>query len=271
MASKRSFVDQLENFRREAYVAAQYLYSEMAVQHAASKSSRLLGRLNQTPRFWSTHSAACQEAAYLTLGRVFDTKSDFNVNELLNTFESSLSLFSRQALAERKRDGKASDPSWLANYLEGAHYPTAKDVTRLRAKTAEYRAIYDRAIKPARHKYIAHREKVDQAEVQKLFGGGKVRELWRMVTFLYSLYEALSQQQHNGRKPVLGRMRYSVKVIFDSESHGSAPHEAVVAETKQLMAFIETATPQPLLERTRKPRLRSTARKSSAPSGHQPR
>lgn len=251
MATKGSFVDQLENFRREAYVAAQYLYSEMAVNHAASKSPRLLGRLNQTPRFWLTHSAACQEAAYLALGRVFDTKSDFNVNKLLDAFASSLTQFSRQALGNRKRDGKPTDPPWLADYLNGAHYPTTKDVARLRAKTAEYCAIYDRAVKPARHKYIAHREKVDQVDVQKLFGGGKVRELWRIVTFLYALYQALWEQYHNGRKPVLGRLRYSVKVIFDSKHQGSAPHEAIVAEAKQLMKFLETATPNPSLQLTR--------------------
>lgn len=245
MASKRSFLDQLENFRREAYVAAQYLYSEMAVQHAASKSSRLLNRLNRTPRFWLTHGAACQEAAYLTLGRVFDTKSDFNVDALLNAFESNLLSFSREALSQRKRDGKAEEPSWLPEYLASAYYPTVKDVARLRLKVAEYRAVYDRAVKPARHKYIAHREKVDHAEVQQLFGGGKVKELWRLVTFLYSLYECLWNQYHNGRKAVLRPGRYSVKAIFGSKHHGSAPHEAVVAETKELMAFIENATPNP--------------------------
>lgn len=250
MASKRSFLDQLQNFRREAYVAAQYLYSEMAVQHAASKSSRLLNRLNRTPRFWLTHGAACQEAAYLTLGRVFDTKSDFNVDALLNAFEANLSRFSREALSERKRDGRPDEPSWLPEYLAAAHYPTIRDVARLRLKVAEYRSVYDRAVKPARHKYIAHREKVDHADVQQLFAGGKVKDLWRLVTFLYALYECLWNQYHNGRKAVLRPGRYSVKVIFDSKHHGSAPHEAVVAETKELMAFIEKATPNPSLERT---------------------
>lgn len=249
MASKRSFLDQLENFRREAYVAAQYLYSGMAVQHAASKSSRLLNRLNRTPRFWLTHGAACQEAAYLTLGRVFDTKSDFNVHALLNAFESNLSSFSREALSERKRDGKSAEPSWLPDYLASAYYPTVKDVARVRLKVVEYCAVYDRAVKPARHKYIAHREKVDHADVQQLFGEGKVKELWRLVTFLFSLYECLWNQYHNGRKAVLRPGRYSVKVIFDSKHHGSAPHEAVVAETKELMTLLENAPLYPSLER----------------------
>lgn len=242
MASKRSFLDQLENFRKEAYVAAQYLYSEMAVQHAASKSPRLLSNLNRTPRFWLTHGAACQEAAYLTLGRVFDTKSDFNIDALLNAFQVNLPSFSREALSERKRDGRTQDPEWLPKYLDAAYYPTIKDVARLRLKVTEYRAVYDRAIKPARHKYIAHREKVDHADVQELFAGGKVVDLWRLVTFLYALYECLWNLYHNGRKPVLRPRRYSLKAIFESKQHGNAPHEEVIAETKELMAFIEKAT-----------------------------
>ncbi|HZE62064.1 MAG TPA: transposase [Burkholderiales bacterium] len=256
--SRKDFLTQLDNFRHEAYVAAQYLYSEMAVQHAASKSKKLLNRLNLTPRFWLTHSAATQAAAYLSLARVFDKSSAYNVDALLNTFEASLSLFSREALAERKRDGKAKDPEWLAGYLEEAHYPTQKDVDRLRSRVAAQRVVYERAIEPARHKYIAHRVKVDQDEVKALFGAGLVKELWRMVTFLYALYTALSQQYINGRKPILRPLRYSVRTIYDSARSDGAPHEAIVAETRRLMELLETVTPNSSIERTSN-RLRRSA------------
>jgi hypothetical protein len=243
MGRHKSFLAQLDNFRHEAYVAAQYLYSEMAVQHAASKSEKLLNRLNLTPTFWLTHSAATQAAAYLCLARVFDKSSSYNVDALLNSFEASLDLFSRESLSARKQEDRAAPPAWLEEYLERAHYPTTRDVERLRKKVAEYRTVYLRAIEPARHKYIAHRVKTEHKEVQALFADGKVRELWRMVTFLYALYEALWQQYHNGRKAILRPMRYSVKTIFDAAQQSSAPHEAIVAETKKLMKFIETATP----------------------------
>lgn len=249
MTRHRDFLVQLENFRREANSAAQFLYSEMAVQHAASKSKKLLNRLNTAPTFWRTHGAACQTAAYVCLGRVFDTKSRFNVNELLNSFEANLQIFSREALAARKRDGESTEPVWLQEYLHKSHYPTTQDVQRLRAKVAEYREIYDRAIKPARHKYIAHREKEEHTEVQALFSGGKIRELWRLVSFLQALHRALWEQYHNGRRPILRPLRYSVKVIYDSRFHSSDPHERIVAETKGLMEFIETSTPESHIER----------------------
>ncbi|MCA3083534.1 MAG: transposase [Rhodocyclaceae bacterium] len=241
--SRKNFLTQLDNFRHEAYVAAQYVYSDMAVQHAASKSKKLLGRLNLTPRFWQTHSAATQAAAYLSLARVFDKSSAFNVDALLNTFESSLHLFSREALADRKRDGKAQDPDWLRDYLDRSYYPTKSDVDRLRRKVEAQRIVYERAIEPARHKYIAHRVKVEPNEVSALFGAGKLKELWRMVTFLYALYEALWEQYHNGRRPVLRRLRYSVRVIYEDARPGSAPHEAIVAETRKLMELLESTMP----------------------------
>lgn len=252
MARHRDFLIQLQNFRHEAYSAAQYLYSGMAVQHAASKSKPLLNRLNVTPTFWLVHGAACQTAAYVCLGRVFDTKSRYNIDALLDSFEANLAIFGKEALANRKRDGRNDDPDWLADYLEKSHYPTAHDVQRLRTKVAEYRKIYDRAIKPARHKYIAHREKEDHSEVQALFAGGKVKELWRLVSFLYALYEALWQQYHNGRRPILRPTRYSVKAMYDSSVQSSTPSERVVADTKKLMEFLEQASINPTINSVRR-------------------
>lgn len=269
MSDHRQFLNQLENFRQEAHAAAQYLYSDMAVQHAASKSKKLLNRLNMTPTFWLTHRAGMQVAAYVTIGRVFDTKSRYNISALLDAFEDGLSEFSREALAERKREGRAKDPEWLAEYLANSHYPTKRDVERLRKKVTEYREVYDRAVKPARHKYIAHREKREHGEVQALYRGGKVRELWRMTTFLYALHEALWQQYHNGRKPVLRPLRYSVKRIYDSKEKGrTQPHESVITQTRVLMDFLENATSNTTsntdaLPRSADSRPRSASRRSA--------
>lgn len=247
MTRYRCFEVQLENYRREAATAAQYIYAEMAIQHAASKSEKLLTRLNNTPIFWLSCGAALQSAAYISLGRVFDTTSKYNVAALLDAMEKNLALFQREALASRKRDGKEIDPPWLLEYLDDAYYPTIKDVNRLRALVEKYRAVYERAIKPARNKYLAHREKEDHAEVKALFAGGTVRELWRLATFLYQLHEVLWEQLHNGRRPVFRSLRHSVKSIYDATSQRTSPHERMVADVKKLMHFIETASPNTAL------------------------
>lgn len=110
MTIGNKFLTQLKNFDSETRNAASYAYAYLAIDQAASRSQLLLDRLNDTPTFWLTVSAACQTAAYITLGRIFDNKSPYNVDQLLKAAESNLSLFQRPALAERKREGKGSDP-----------------------------------------------------------------------------------------------------------------------------------------------------------------
>jgi hypothetical protein len=260
VTAHRQFEVQLKNLQNEAGTAARYIYADMAIQHAASRSQKLLNRLNRTPTFWIACGAAFQSAAYISLGRIFDTKSRFNVAALLDAMEADSTLFGREALATRKRDGKTADPPWLQDYLRDAYYPTYKDVARLRKKLTNYRTIYERAIKPARNKYLAHREKQDHAEVSALFGSGTVKDLWRLTTFLLQLHSVLWELLHNGTRPVFRPLRYSVKTIFDADTQRSQTHEYIVREVKELMHFMEHAMPNHPLERTRRKR-RATERK----------
>lgn len=222
----------------------------MAVQHAASESKRLLGRLNRTPTYWLTSAAAFQTAAYISFGRIFDNKSRYNVNALLDAAERDIALFQRSALADRKRNGKTADPPWLTDYLNEAFYPTIKDFQRLRRKVDDYRAIYERVIKPARNKYIAHRERHGHVEVQALFQRGKLKDLWRLTTFLLQLNDVLCGLLHNGRKPQFRAVRYSINSIFNSDSPRTSAHEYIVHDVKNLMHLIENATPNHLLQTT---------------------
>jgi hypothetical protein len=250
MTQHRQFTVQLESFQNEAKNAACFVYGEMAVQHAASKSRKLLGRLNRTPTFWLVSAVAFQTAAYISFGRIFDRSSRYNVDALLHAAEREIALFQRDALAERKRDGKPTDPPWLDDYLNKAFYPSLKDFQRLRRRVAQHRAVYERIIRPARNKYIAHRERHGHAEVQQLFGGGKLRELWRLTTFLLQLNEALWELLHNGRKPRLRPIRYSIRSIYDSKSSRSSAHEYIVQDVKNLMEVIGSAPPNPSIQRT---------------------
>jgi len=239
MARHHEFLVQLENFRHETTIAAQYFYAEMAVQYAAHKSPKLRSRLNETPSFWNVHMAATQAAAYFTVARIFDTKSRYNVDALLDAFESNLHLFSRSALDARKSEGSATRPGWLDEYLLDAHYPTAQDVKRLRAHVKRHRAFYDRAVKPVRNEYLAHRVKQENSEVQALYGRGKVKEFSKTVAFLLSLHDALLQQHLNGRKPTLRPIRYSVKTMYDHASERSGPHERIIGQIRTLMGRLE--------------------------------
>lgn len=248
MNNHRKFEVQLENLRHEVGVAARYIYADMAIEHAASKSPKLLNRLNHTPTFWIACGGAFQSAAYISLGRIFDVTSKYNVSALLDTLEANLHIFQHEALAERKRDGNTVDPPWLVEYLAKSYYPTTKDATHLRQKVDDYRVIYERAVKPARNKYLAHREKQEHSEVNALFGGGTIKDLWRLTTFLLQLHSVLWEMLHNGKKPIFRPIRYSVKTIFDAKTQRSQTHESIIHEVKKLMSFIETAIPVPSIK-----------------------
>lgn len=241
MKPDHSFERQLSNLDRESTVIANYVYAEMAIQHAASRSEALLNRLNRTPTFWITCNAALQSAAYIAIGRVFDLKSPYNLDALMVAMEKNLPLFGRRALAERKRDGKSIDPPWLHDYLNKAYYPKQADIARIRKHIANYRAVYERAFMPVRHQYLAHRQAHGSEKVQQLFAKGKVKELWRLSTFLLRLHSALWGLLHNGRKPVLRPIRYSARVMYDSSSHRTGVHEYIVRDTREVMKFLETA------------------------------
>jgi len=244
MSRFNNFKIQLENLRNEADTVAKYVYSDMAIKHAASQSKNLLYRLNKTPMFWLTCGAALQTSAYISIRRVFDKSSDarYTIWKLLDSFQSNLQIFQRDALADRKRNGNQQDPSWLAEYLDNAYYPSLKDVDEIRNMVQLHSEICTRIIRPATDKYLAHREKQDHTEVRDLFARGEVQELWTLSTFLIQLSNVLWELLENGRKPEFKPIMKSIDSIFDSSTHSNQTHELIVREVKELMHFLDKST-----------------------------
>jgi hypothetical protein len=230
----------LDNFRREVDVLASYVYSENAVQHAASLSPKLLSRLNVTAQFWLIHDAACQTAAFMTLGRIFDAKSKHNVERLIDSFYESLAMFQKPALESRKMEGQTKRPDWIDDYLRDAHYPTKADVTRLRKLVRKYAALYQSTFDPARDKYFAHRAFLETHQNNALFSATTYRHLWRLTTFLVALHEVLREQLLNGRKPVIRPMRYSIRELYKN-CGSSGTRECMVRDVRTLMRNIMAA------------------------------
>jgi hypothetical protein len=241
MRPVRDFEKQLNNLDLEVTVIASYVYAEMSIQHAASKSKDLLRVLNRTPTFWRTCYASFQSAAYVALGRVFDLKSPYNIEALIASMEHDMSVFSRNALAARKASAGFSDPARLQHYVSKAHVLDLSDIRRIRRAVARRRLVYDRAIMPVRHQYLAHRQAHGHASVQGLYSKGKVKEMWQLSCFLYQLHQTLWNLYNNGHKPELRvRVRLSPKVIYDRPGNYSGPHERIVRDVRILMGILES-------------------------------
>lgn len=240
MKPVRDFEKQLNNFDLEATVVASYVYAEMSIQHAASKSKKLLAVLNRTPLFWRTCYASLQSSAYVALGRVFDLRSPYNIEALIASMEYDMSVFSRSALAARKSSAGFADPTKLQQYVANAHILDLSDIRRIRQAVARRRLIYDRAIMPVRHQYLAHRQAHGSSNVQSLYGKGKVKEMWNLSCFLHHLRQTLWNLYNNGSKPELRvRSRHSPRVMYDHSGNYSGPHERIVRDVRTLMGILE--------------------------------
>ena len=241
----KEFEHELEVFRTETQLGTQFFYSYLAINAVIGDDKKALDAVNITPLFWGTNIGALQTSFFIVLGRIFDQNSKHNIDRLLHVAQNNSEIFSKASLAERKRQGSANADEWLPEYLERAHEPTPEDFGRLRKHVNNYRKIYERNYRNIRHKIYAHKELSDKVDVQNLFKKTRIGELQRIFVFLNKLYQTLWELFHNGWKPILRPMRYSIVSIknkrrADWQSHGV--HEKIVAETQDFFRnFTENA------------------------------
>jgi AbiU2 len=214
------FERELEVFRTEAEAAIQFLYAYLAIHDTAGRNTKVRDMLNGAALFWNTTLGALQTATFIALGRVFDQhgKSKHNLDHLLRLAQDNPGIFSKAALAIRRQAQAPVPPPYLAQYLQTVYVPTAKDFRYLRALVKKNRKIYEAGYRDIRHKWFAHKEIADSAEIGELFAKTNIRELQRLVTFLGSLYDALWGLFVNGFKPVLRQRRYSVRSMRNRPS-----------------------------------------------------
>lgn len=238
---EQSFTRELEIFRKEVEEGAQHLYGYLSFYSIISENRKILNAINRTPLFWITTMGALQTSFFIVLGRIFDQNSKHNIDRLLKVAQDNISIFSKAALANRKRKGSDNADEWLDDYLKTVHEPTIKDFRALRKRVKEYRKIYETNYRDIRHKIYAHKEVSDSEEVQRLFSKTNNRELQLMFVFVNALYEALWELFNNGRKPVLRPMRYSVKSIRRDrkpEWQSKSVQERMVGEVEDLLTVL---------------------------------
>lgn len=232
------FETQLELFRTEGQSALQFFYVWDATHAVAASDKSVVRLLNQAPLFWNTALGALQTSTLVSLGRLFDpqTTNHHNINRLLAFAHANIDIFSKEALATRKRALSADADEWLPDYLATAYVPTGDDFRRLKRYVARRRKLYEQNYRPLRDKVFAHRGVATKAEVDALFAKTNLRELRQLLVFPGRLYEALWQAYYNGNKPVLRPARYSVERMFEQPSpnmKNGKLQERLVHETKQ--------------------------------------
>ena len=238
---EQRFIRELEVFRTEAQAGAQFLYAYLSFNSIVSEKKKTYNEVNKTPLFWNTAMGSLQTSFFIVLGRIFDQNSMHNIDRLIKIAQDNKDIFSKKALSKRKKKDSPNADEWIDDYLKSVYEPTAKDFRELRKKVKKFRKIYESNYRDIRHKIYAHKEVTDAEEIQKLFSKTNIRELQRVFVFVNALYDALWELLYNGRKPVLRRMRYSVRnMVRDRkpEWQSQTVQEKLVGEVSDFLSTL---------------------------------
>jgi hypothetical protein len=235
------FERELEIFRTETEQATQFYFALLAINDVAYHDKMVHALLKRTALFWNTCAGALQTSAFIALGRVFDQTSAHNVDRVLRIAQDNPQVFSKAALARRLERIEPRGSQWVDEFVQQVYEPTPNDFRRLRAYVRKWRRIYETHYRDVRHKFFAHKETADEAEVAELFRKGSNRELQRMFRFLGQLHRALWQLLFNGRKPVLRPARYSVAQMRKRPAlpsySGVGIQEHITREAEEFLTF----------------------------------
>ncbi len=169
-----------------------------------------------------------------------------------------MKIFSKDALAERKRELSANADEWLTAYLKGAYVPSGEDFRRLKRHVSGRRKIYEQKYGPIRHRVFAHKATTEDSDVAALFANTNIKELQQLLVFLRRLHEALWHLFFNGAKLALRPARYSLNQMLRLPSPSpeqTQVQERLAHETRGLLRSLAEA-PDTSVERTSSGRLR---------------
>jgi hypothetical protein len=185
------FATALEHLRQDAWDGIQLLYLDLAFNEVLRRNKDYLAVVNRTPVLWNATRHGWQCGYMIALGRAYDHTTQHNLGSVLDAFANNLDMFSKAALADRKRASSSNADEWLPDYLRSVHVPTAADVARLRAREKSYQRLYNEKYRPLRSKVFAHRVHGRSEEVVKLYSVIKIAELQKLFLYLLKLYDAL--------------------------------------------------------------------------------
>ncbi|HUU27212.1 MAG TPA: hypothetical protein VM123_05330 [archaeon] len=212
---ENTFIQELEVFRTEAESVIQFFYAFLSINASLADNKKALRLVNETPLFWRTNVGALQLSFFIALGRIFDqnSKSKHNIDKLLRVALDNMDIFSKEALEARKIKGSENSNVWIDDYMKHVYVPTFIDFRRLRKYVSDYRKVYNNRYREIRNMVFAHKGLSKPGDVQILFSNTNTRKLQYLSLFPIRLYNCLWELFHNGRKPVLRPIKYSVRAM----------------------------------------------------------
>lgn len=234
------FEDKLEMFMVDVRQLNEAFFTELAINTILSKDERLLEKINHSALFWHTIRNSLHANVFIILGRIFDNDSKYNISELQSFILHNQYLFSKEALALRK-DFSSEDQ--LKKYLENVYDPQLSDFEHIFHYIEKYKNNYHQLFRDTRRKVYAHSEY--HYRRIPINTDATIIKLKKICIALNQLYEILLELYHNGRKPKIKRIRFSVSDMMNNPLPkmiiGDFP-EYAVRDASQFFELLETAT-----------------------------
>lgn len=246
-AAEQEFNEALKIFATQVAEATQFWFAAATMNEVAKRNLDTLNALNLTPSFWITARVAMEYQAILTAAKIFGPRktNPHNIDYLFQVVrENRAAVFSKPALEARKRQGSANVDAWIADYMRRVHVPTARDVNRLHALSKRHRRTYETQYADVRNLHVAHNVLVDANARRAMFLKTRIEDFEKLILFLNQLHDVLWNMYHNGNRPKLRPMPYSVRSLVAKrlkDLRDSPNHEHIVAETRMCMSLITQA------------------------------
>lgn len=178
--------------------SAYYTYRE--IHKFASERNDNYQKINRDGHFWEGQLYALQTTWFIILGRIFDpTRGAYAIHDFLKATVAYKGLFSKDALAERKRKAAGqAEPEWLADYLRSAWEPGTVDLEKIRSTITESDAKWKKVYQPIRNKFFAHTD--PNAVVEDLFRDTLIGDIEDILHDLNKIRTAVFQLLENGRE-----------------------------------------------------------------------
>ena len=213
------YQQQFASMRNEIAAATNSFYTYIEVHKFASESPENYDKINKDANFWNILLYGLQTTWLIALGRIFDRSSGANsINDFMAATVSHKGLFSKRALAERKKKSARVDPPWLDEYLRTAWEPSTADLQAIADTIKPAEAKYNHSYKAIRDKVFAHRDPTKMAAT--LFENTLISEIEDILFTLNETMLALFQALENGSSYEIGKgsRNYADRVIADTRN-----------------------------------------------------
>lgn len=233
----------LQTFATQVGEATQFWFAATAMNEVARLKPDTLKALNLTPSFWITARVAMEYQAILTAGKIFGQRrrNPHNIDSFFDVLRANRNvIFSKEALAARKRRLSTNADEWLTEYLKRVYVPTARDINHLHELSMRHRKTYEVQYADVRNLHVAHNAITDPDQRWAMFQKTRIRDFERLIVFLNQLHDAVWNLYYNGEHAALRPMAYSVKRLVAKklgELSRARTQEHIVAETRKCLAL----------------------------------